>query len=641
MKMNKLIVRIEFLWLLLTALATVSHAQQSEYWQQKVKYTMDAVLDIPNHRLNGNQKLEYWNNSPDTLCKLFYHLYWNAFRKGSMMSAGYQRINRLDSARMGYQKVKWIKLNGVIQNSREWETILEVQLSRPIPPGSKALLELAFDAQVPYEVGRRAGWDTISGLRFSMAQWYPKLCEYDVEGWHADPYCDNGEFYGIWGNFDVTIHIDKSYILGATGYLKNASEVGYGYEQPGTIVKRPPGSRLAWHFYAGDVHDFVWAADAHYRHLITRAPDGMTIHVLYSLSQRLYEKGYNKEFQTFGKFRQFLDSAWSGLAAAIAKIRPFSAKKFGPYPYAQFSILDGGDAGMEYPMATLANFDDMPILNYDAVLGVVFHEFMHQWYYGILGTNETEHPWMDEGFALYTGHVLYDKYENLRNKPTSSSITKAISGDIGGSYQTYFSGLGEEEPISTYSDYFSGGGYTHALFKGEIFLAQLGYIVGEDTRDKVLLEYYRQWRFKHPGPLDFMRVAEKVSGVQLGWYYMYWVDGTKTIDYGIDSVWEKDGRAKIRLRKIGDIPMPIDLLIQYNDGSQELIYIPQYLMFGLKPAEDQSIPRRIFEPWKFTDRNYIILLDKPVNAIKTMEIDPSRRMADIDRKNNLWPAFSK
>ena len=624
--MNGSIVRLQFLWLSLTALTTFTYAQKSGYWQQKVKYTMDAVLDFPNHLLSGDQKLEYWNSSPDTLHKLFYHLYWNAFQPGSMMSAGHRRINRLDSARMGYQRVKWIKMNGVMQKTKEWETILEVQLSKPILPGSKAILELTFEAQVPYEVGRRAGWDTISGLRFSMAQWYPKLCEYDFEGWHADPYCDNGEFYGIWGDFDVTIHIDKSYVLGATGYLQNASQVGYGYERLGTIVKRPYGSKLAWHFYAPNVHDFVWAADTHYRHLTRRMPDGTTIHVLYSLCQKLYENGYNKEFPTFGKYREFLDSVWGGLAEALAKIYPFAAKKFGPYPYTQFSILDGGDAGMEYPMSTLADFDDMPLKNYDYVLEVLFHEFMHQWYYGMLATNETEHPWMDEGFALYAGHVLYEKCKDIQEQPA---------------YETYFSGLRQEEPISTYSDYFGCAGYAHALFKGEVFLAQLGYIVGEKTRDKILLEYYRQWRFKHPGPLDFIRVAEKVSGLQLGWYYMYWVNTTKTIDYGVDSVWEKDALAKIRLRKIGDMPMPIDLLIQYKDGSRELIYIPQYLMFGQKPVEEKSISRKVVAPWKFTDSIYVILIDRPIDAIKTIEVDPSRRMADIDRTNNLWPAFSK
>jgi hypothetical protein len=148
------------------------------------------------------------------------------------------------------------------------------------------------------------------------------------------------------------------------------------------------------------------------------------------------------------------------------------------------------------------------------------------------------------------------------------------------------------------------------------------------------LEYYRQWRFKHPNVNDFMRVAEKVSGLKLDWYKEYWVNSTKTIDYGIDSLWEVGSKTKIRLRRIGKMPMPIDVLIEYKDGTKQLCYIPQYLMFGGKPNEDVSIPRTSYEPWKWTHTEYVFEIERKIADLKIIEIDPTQRMADLERKNN-------
>jgi hypothetical protein len=162
----------------------------------------------------------------------------------------------------------------------------------------------------------------------------------------------------------------------------------------------------------------------------------------------------------------------------------------------------------------------------------------------------------------------------------------------------------------------------------------LGYITGAATRDKILLEYYRLWRFKHPNAEDFLRVAEKVSGMQLDWYKEYWISTTKTIDYGIDSLWEDQGKTKIRLRMVGKMPMPVDVLLQFKDGSKAIAYIPQYSMFGEKPVEDPSIPRTVFTPWKWTHPTYTFEMDHKLTDLKTIEIDPSQRMADVDRTNN-------
>src|SRR5436190_1608831 len=232
----------------------------STYWQQRVKYDMTIDMNVETNRFAGKQKLEYWNNSPDTLTRVFYHLYWNAFQPGSMMDVRSQRqgtvtirtgrgefadwdgrvrdrIANLKQDEIGYQKVTNLKMNGRPQQLIEHETILEVVLDKPILPKSKTILELEFEAQVPVQI-RRSGRDNAEGIRYSMSQWYPKMCEYDYEGWHPTPYVAR-EFYGVWGDYDVSITIDKKYILAATGYLQNAQQIGYGYETPGSKVVQP------------------------------------------------------------------------------------------------------------------------------------------------------------------------------------------------------------------------------------------------------------------------------------------------------------------------------------------------------------------------------------------------------------------
>ena len=251
---------------------------QTDRWQQKVKYAMEINVDVVTNRFTGKQKLEYTNNSPDTLKRVFYHLYWNAFQPNSMMDARSlelgktrvsgdpdwdsrvrDRISKLKENEIGYQKIRSLSMNGVSQKFDVRETILEVTLSKPILPKSKVVFDMDFETQVPMQI-RRSGRDAANGVRYSMSQWYPKLCEYDQDGWHPTPYVAR-EFYGVWGDFEVKITIDKSYIIAGTGYLQNANQIGYGYETQGTKVTRPATDKLTWHFVAPNVHDFMWAAD--------------------------------------------------------------------------------------------------------------------------------------------------------------------------------------------------------------------------------------------------------------------------------------------------------------------------------------------------------------------------------------------
>ena len=599
---------------LITVLALQTAVAQPDRWQQKVKYVMNIDMNVQTNQFTGKQKLEYWNNSPDTLTRVFYHLYFNAFQPGSMMdtrsrrqgtiTAGRgadwdmrvkDRIQKLKPDEIGYQEILSLKMNGRAQQFLMDETILEVRLDKPILPRSKVVFDMEFQAQVPLQI-RRSGRDNPSSkVRFSMSQWYPKLCEYDYEGWHPTPYVGR-EFYGVWGDYDVSISIDKKYILGGTGYLQNPNQIGYGYEAPGAKVVRPAGDKLTWRFLAPNVHDFMWAADPDFIHKSVKARDSLTFHLLYKISN-----------VQAAAWEQILDDAQRAL--------PFMEKKFGTYPYRQFSFVHGGDGGMEYPMATLLIGP-----------GAWLHEWLHNWYYGILGTNESLYGWMDEGFTSYA--------EDLVTAYLDNSKGFAFDGNYRG-YQS-LAKSGKEEPLTTHADHFNtNSAYGAAAYsKGAVFLEQLGYITGASVRDRILIEYYNKWKFKHPNASDFIRIAEKVSDMKLDWYKEYWVNSTKTIDYSIDSLWEEGGKTKVRLNRAGLMPMPVDLQISFKDGSKELHYIPLNLMYGSKPVEDSAITRTVYAPWKWTHSTYTIETSRRLADFSLVEIDPSLRMADIDRKNN-------
>ncbi|MBC7493669.1 MAG: M1 family peptidase, partial [Flavobacterium sp.] len=287
--------------LLLTVIS--SFAQKTTYWQQKVDYKMNVTMDVKTYQYKGSQELLYTNNSNDTLTRVFYHLYNNAFQPGSEMDARLQtikdpdarmvvktkegdktiytsRISTLKPNEFGFLHVTNFKQDGVAASVKEVETILEVTLAKPLLPGKKTKLTLDFNGQVPLQI-RRSGRNSKEGVELSMSQWYPKLAEFDFEGWHADPYIAR-EFHGVWGNFDVSITIDKDYLLGGSGYLQNPNNIGFGYETKGVKVVHPTETKsLTWRFIAPNVHDFTWAADKNYLHDKVSGPNGTTLHFIY------------------------------------------------------------------------------------------------------------------------------------------------------------------------------------------------------------------------------------------------------------------------------------------------------------------------------------------------------------------------
>lgn len=593
-----------------TAISSNGNTTQPEkretYWQQHVDYTMDIDMDVTNYQFNGFQKLIYTNNSPDALNKVFYHLYFNAFQPGSEMDIRLQniedpdnrmvtkdkksRIATLKPNEIGYQKILSLTQDGKKVKYEVIGTILKVILDHPIKSGEKSTFKMKFKGQVPIQI-RRSGRNNAEGIELSMTQWYPKLAEYDFEGWHPDQYVGR-EFYGVWGNFDVTIHIDKNYILGGTGYLQNPQEIGYGYEAKGMTVKKPKGKKLTWHFYAPKVHDFTWAADKDYIHDIVSGPNNVKMHFL-------YKKDVNIE-------------NWKALEKDAVKTMDFYNHFMGNYPYKQYSIIQGGDGGMEYGMCTLITGKRKR----KSLFGVVRHEMAHSWFQFVLATNETEHPWMDEGFTSFV-NTMADQVLDGKTKYPFDRIYKTY---------TYLVKSGKNEPLTTPGDHYNTNmAYgINSYYKGQMFLSQLMYLIGTENLEKTLQKYYKDWKFKHPTPNDITRTAEKVSNLELHWYLNEWVETTHTIDYAIEKV---EGKT-ITLKRIGEMPMSIDLKVVYNDGSEENFYIPTRMLYGNKPTS-----ATVLKDWGWAIPTYKINTSKEV---KSVEIDPSKLMWDVDMSNNTY-----
>lgn len=603
-----------------TAVSGISllFAQNNSYWQQHVDYTMDVEMDVKTYQYTGTQKLVYTNNSPDVLDRIFYHLYYNAFQPGSemdirlqnikdpdnrMMENGVSRISTLSESEMGYLHAETLTQDGQAVTFTEEGTILVVDLAKPIPSGGKTTLEMTFKGQVPLQI-RRSGRNSSEGVALSMSQWYPKLSEYDFEGWHPTPYIAR-EFHGVWGNFDVKLTLDKEYTVGGTGYLQNPDEIGHGYETPGTKVKTK-GKTLTWHFVAPNVHDFMWAADPEYIHDTVKMADGPTLHFYYKNNPEIIEN-------------------WKKLQPKTEAAMWFFSKNIGKYPYDQYSVVQGGDGGMEYAMSTLITGNR----EFSSLVGVMVHEMAHSWFQHVLATNESEHEWMDEGFTTFISSLCMNEImEQNKQNP--------FEGSYKGYYALVNSGL--EMPQATHADrYTTNFAYgISAYSKGAIFLSQLGYVIGQDKLMETIRTYFNEFKFKHPVPNDVIRTAEKVSGMQLGWYLTDWTKTTNTIDYGIQNVAADGDKTKITLNRIGEMPMPLDILVVGADGTQSTYYIPLRMMFGEKANPYTNLDRTVLKDWPWAYPTYEFTIDMPLENVTAIVIDPSQLMADVDGENNVY-----
>ena len=586
------------------------HSQNNfEYWQQHVDYTMDVKMDVNTFNYEGTQKLIYTNNSPDNLEQVFYHLFYNAFQPGSEMDVRSMtiadadtrvgdRISKLQKEDFGFLNVVSLTQNKIPLKYTTSGTMLEVQLNEPIKSGESAIFEMRFEGQVP-PVIRRAGKNSQEGVALSMAQWYPKMAEYDFEGWHADPYIGR-EFHGVWGDFDVKLTLDKNYTVGGTGYLQNPNEIGHGY---GTKETKNDSDLLTWHFVAPNVHDFTWAADPNFVHDTLQVPDGPMLHFLYKKSlKRKYKK------------------RWKDLQIPASEIMQYYSKNVGKYPYDQYSVIQGGDGGMEYGMCTLITGER----TFEGLLGVTAHEIGHTWFQFLMASNESKHPWLDEGFAEYTCTLIEN---SILGVETSEPMKRH--------FNRYFELAlsGKEQPMSTHADRFAyNKSYSISTYsKGALVLAQLRYIIGEENFWESLKKYYNDWAFKHPTPNDFMRCAEKTSGMELEWFLTDWTQTTNTIDYGVKDAVALEGQTIITLERIGLMPMPVEVQVLMKDGRKKEYYIPLQMMRGERPLRNNET---LLEDWAWAYPEYRFTVDVNPAKIESITIDVNKETADINKENN-------
>lgn len=606
--------KIKFLGVCLLSIVIINAKAQYTDWQQQVEYEMDIDMDVKTNQYEGKSTITYYNNSPDTLNKIYFHLYFNAFQPGSMMDIRSltiedpdrrvgDRISKLNEDEIGYQRVKSLKQGKNDLNFDIEGTILVARLKEPILPKSKTTFQMEWNSQVPLQI-RRSGRDNAEGVEYTMTQWYPKIAEYDYMGWHPNPYIGR-EFHGVWGDFDVKITIDEDYTVGGTGYLQNAKQIGHGYEGIDEKKKGKNG-KLTWHFKAPQVIDFAWAADPDYTHTTAQVPDGPKLHFFYQKNDATEEN-------------------WSKLPEFMVKAFEYMSENYGVYPYEQYSFIQGGDGGMEYPMATMITGER----SLGSLVGVGVHELIHSWYQGVLAFNESLYPWMDEGFTSFAS----DEVMRYLFNPMSTEDPHR------GSYNAYFfmAKSGNEEPLTTHADhYITNRSYgINSYSKGAVFLHQLSYIIGQENFMVGMRKFFNTYKFRHPNDENIIRVMEEVSNIELDWYKIHWVNTTNQIDYGIEAVVEEDGATYITLKRHGNMMMPIDLLVETEDGNDEIHYMPLRIMFGSKPVEYENYQRITHEAWPWVNPSYTVKVNMPSENIKRIVIDPSGRMADINPENNV------
>ena len=606
------------LFILFSLIFSLSSAQQNAYYQQSAKYKMDIDVDAENFTYQGKQTLTYTNNSPDELKVVYFHLYWNAFKAGSMMDQrvggqgkngdsrlqkdGISRLASIPKTEEGAQNIHWIKQNGKDLKFEIQETIMKVELATPIKPNSSTTFTMDWDAVIPMQI-RRSGRNNREGIDMTVTQWYPKIAEYDYDGWATFDYVGR-EFHAPFSDFEVNIKIDKNYVIGAGGILENPLEVK-GYDEKATI-KTDDKNKATWKWSAKNMLDFAWAADKDYTVENFTVLDGPKVYYVYQKSDKT--------------------KLWSASKPYITQFFQLMNATFGRYTYPTYSFIQGGDGGMEYGMCTMILGEANSL---EGLLGLMVHEGGHSWNQQIMAYNESMRPWMDEGFTSY--------YENLvmhQILPPKVATANPFVGTLN-AYRNFVK-RGIEEPAVWFGDHHdNGGAYSFASYvKGELFLVQLGYIMGEQNLSVTMKEFYNTWKLKHPTDRDLMHIAQKVSGMDLKWFQNYWINTTKTIDYGIKDVKYDANSTTVTLVNNGNIPMPIDFSILTKDKKVINYQIPLNMTHVWK-KKDIYGDFTTLNYWPWTQKEYTFTIPYNKSQISTLGIDFSQRLADVNMADNM------
>jgi len=603
------------------------------YWQQDVYYNISAVLDETNHTITASQQLEYWNNSPDTLRYLYFHLYQNAFVKGSYLHNLEEerniqpRLGRYEAAGLG-TVVRNIKANGTPVSSELDNTVLKVWLDQPLVPG--AYTTLSMDFRTYFDIGgtrrRMKMYPAWGFMHYNGVQWFPKVCVYDRKfGWDTYQHL-NKEFYGDFGVFDVSLDFASNYIVEATGALQNRAEVlpdtlrakldmkhfakKPWNEPPSTIIPYVKGERKVWRFHAENVHDFAFTADPSYRIATT----------------------YWNGIECVGLAQEPHAAAWQNSADYVASIIRTFSTDIGMYAYPKMIAADAAD-GMEYPMLTLDGGGD------PGYRGLLVHEIGHNWFYGMVGSNETYRAAMDEGFTQFLtawGLERIDGPDLTEARPKHwwrrhfYEPAKVRDVRVFNSY-LYNAINGEELPLNTHSNDFHDalaheGGYGMVYYKTAAMLYNLQYTLGDSLFQAALRHYFDQWKMAHPYFEDFRNSVIQFTNADLNWFFDQWLETTKKADYQIKHIRKVRGTDSVTIsfeRKPG-MQMPVDFTVDFKDGSSRSYHIPN--TWFVKQTDATVLPK--WYGWSKIQPRYTARIQAPA-AVRSVRIDTSERLADV------------
>ncbi len=533
-------------------------AQEKAYFQQEVNYQINVSLDDVSHTLKADESIVYINNSPDELSFIWFHLWPNAYKNNQtalakqLIADGNKNYLFATEAERGFISGLDFKINNQSIKTEphpEHIDITKLILNEPLKPGGRITISTPFNVKIPIGIFSRLGHIE---QQYQITQWYPKPAVYDNLGWHPMPYLNQGEFYSEFGSFDVSITLPKNYVLGATGTLVDGeAETAWlleNVERTKAIDKFNARDNIfplsstemkTLRYQASNVHDFAWFADKRY-------------HVLHDVVELPHSK---RKVDTWVMFTNMEASLWKNSVKYVSDAVYYYSLWNGDYPYPHATAVDGAlsaGGGMEYPMITvIGSSGDARGLD-----RVIAHEVGHNWFYGILGSNEREHAWMDEGVNSFNER----RYMNTKYPPDSSKSDMGVNiagmkinvGKLLGLpdfSETTLMDLGYrfsavqklDQPCDLHSGEYTQINYGTVVYgKTAIVLAYLQAYLGEELYDKCAQAYFEKWKFKHPQPVDMQKAFEEVSGKNLSWLFKEIIPTTNQVDYKIVSVKKGD-----------------------------------------------------------------------------------------------------
>ncbi|MGV9011031.1 MAG: M1 family metallopeptidase [Flavobacteriales bacterium] len=601
------------------------------YWQQDVQYDIHARLDEAKDQVDANATLTYWNNSPDTLRSVFFHLYANAAKSDSYerrLSGRYPA----SAARTARDAQRGTDITSMTVDGKEVEreldnTIMKVMLPKPLLPGESTEFKYSFTTHWG-GMGRMKLFNAWGSKHFDGTQWYPRISVYDRKsGWDTQQHLGH-EFYGDFGTYDVALDMPNDMVVEATGWLQNEEEViptalrekldiknfrdkPWG-EKPSVITPYDPSVRKTWKYHAENVHDFAFTADPTYR---------------------IGEAEWNG-IKCIAVAEEPHASKWQNAADYAAKCIKVHSEQIGMYGYPKMVVADAED-GMEYPMLTLDSGEDPDYR------GLFMHEIGHNWFFGMVGSNETYRAMLDEGFTQFItawGLEHVDGDTLVEEPPTSNYVFNYKEPVIvreNKVYDQYMQAAVRDQlpPIDTHSDEFSREftGYRMVYYKTATMLYNLQYVLGDELFIGAMQHYFAQWKFKHPYVEDFRQSITDFTKVDLNWFFDQWIDTDKRIDYAVKGVKQRgaDSGQQITFKRIGDLQMPIDVTVTANDGHAYKYHIPN--TWYTKKIDAKVLPRWI--GFDELQREYTATVDIPT-GIANVQIDPTYRLADAYQLNN-------